>query len=116
MVSAKAWNIINVSIILIIVLLILNLFGVNLPSLGQAIYYLDPADPLCLVNTPDSLSEWNDLNRCCLEARRHVECLPELHQLQFGITQWVCQSGPAGISEIWFNNKAYKYCQQQPIW
>ena len=116
MVSSKIWNVINVSIALIIILLVLNLFGIGLPSLGQAIYALNEDEPLCIVSSSDSLYEWNDLDRCCLEAKRQVECLPTSQQLRFGETNWVCQSGSGSTSEILLNTKAYQYCRQQPVW
>lgn len=110
MVSAKVWTTINVSLGLISLLLILNLTGVELPSLGQAQYALDKEDPVCIVNWQDNFNQWNDLDRCCLEAKKQLDC----HRESLDDLDWVCQSG--NELKYWMNNKAFNYCKQLRIW
>ena len=110
MVSEKTLFIINVSLGLLSVLLLLMLIGIELPTLGKAQYYLDKEEPLCLVNWKEEFTPWEDLDRCCLEARKQVEC----HKEKYGGADWLCESG-ASVN-YWLNNKAYSYCRQQPYW
>lgn len=113
MISVKVWNIINVSLALVGILLFLNFMGVSLPTLGQAQYLLDKEDPLCLVQIGDETTSWNNLDRCCLEARKLSLCFPETINLEEGRVDWKCS---AGVNGYLLNNKAYNYCRQQPFW
>ncbi len=110
MVSAKILTTINVSLGLIAVILLLNLVGAELPTLGQAQYALDQEEPLCAVSWEEELTEWNDLDRCCLEAKKQIECSRSNLQEY----DWSCQSG--GDLKYLLNNKAYNYCRQLRIW
>jgi|SRR3989344_12264 len=113
MVSGRAWNIINVSLAFVSLLLLLNLAGVHLPTLGQVQYFLDKEDPLCLLAFHEKTTAWNDLDRCCLEARKQALCRPKATQLPEGRVDWSCSAGANGYL---LNNKAYNYCRQQPYW
>ena len=113
MVPDRVFAIINVSLGLITVLLLLSLLGVTLPTLGQAQYLLDKEDPLCLISIQDDQTPWNDLDRCCLEARKQTLCTQEVRFLENGRVDWVCGSQGNGYL---LNNKAYNYCRQQPYW
>ena len=100
----------NISLVFIAILLFLNLFEIQLPSLGKAQYILDREEPLCIVNYQDNFNEWNDLDSCCLEARKQLEC--KIVQLEK--PYWSCQTGTK--LKYLLNNKAYRYCQQSRIW
>ena len=102
----RVWVVLNFSLGLIAVLLFLNLLDVQLPNLGQAQYLLDGGEPLCLVGYREEFNEWNDLNGCCLEARKQLSC-----SVKEG--GWMCSTGNLNY---WLNNKAYNYCKQQSIW
>lgn len=115
MISKKRWILINISLSFVIILLLLNFFGFKLPSLGQAFYLLDSEDPLCIVDSKEGLTVWPDLRRCCLEAKKQVECLRDNLQLQEGNLDWKCQTNEY-IPKIRLNNKAFSYCRQQPVW
>ncbi len=110
MVSKRALIIINISLGLLLTLLLLTFLDVKLPSLGQAQYLLDKEEPLCAVNWKEELTTWNDLDRCCLEARKQLGCRRE-HKDDY---DWVCRTGD-GV-KYWLNSKAYNYCRQQPYW
>ncbi len=110
MVSERTFFIINISLGLLSLLLLLTFLGVELPTLGQAQYALDKEDPLCMVNWKDEFNPWNDLDRCCLEARKQLDC----HREQRDNLDWVCQTGLS--VKYWLNNKAHNYCKQQPYW
>ncbi len=101
------WFILNVGLSLIAVLLFLNLMDVQLPSVGKVLYELDQEQPSCVVEWERQATEWNDLNRCCLEAQAQLGC-------QRIKEQWICQTGEKLQYKL--NNKAYRYCQQQSFW
>ena len=97
-------------------MLTLNLFGVKLPNLGAAFYSIDSREPIAIINWKDNFNKCNDLDRCCLEAKKLVTCFFDPQKLSLGEVDWVCQSGEGDVMKIWFNNKAYYYCSQQNFW
>ncbi len=101
------WFILNIGLSLIAALLILNFIDLELPSVGKVLYALDHEQPQCLVEWEGQATEWNDLNRCCLEAQAQLNC----QQIN---GQWVCKTGDKLQYKL--NNKAYRYCQQQVFW
>ncbi|MEK6968929.1 MAG: hypothetical protein AABW48_00715 [Nanoarchaeota archaeon] len=108
--SLKMWVSLNFSLGIVALLLVLILIGINLPTLGQAQYFFDKESPVCAVNWKEEFTLWNDLDRCCLEARKQLGC----HKETFQEFDWVCQSGVN--LKYWMNNKAYNYCRQLSIW
>ncbi len=110
MVSLKMWVSLNLSLGIVAVLLILILAGIEMPTLGRAQYLLDQESPVCAVNWKEDFTLWNDLDRCCMEARKQLGC----HKENFQNFDWVCQSGVN--LKYWMNNKAYNYCRQLSIW
>lgn len=110
MVSERALLVINISLGLLSLLLLFTLLGVKLPTLGQAQYVLDTEEPVCLINWKDDFTPFEDLDRCCLQARQQLDC----HREQKDNLDWVCQTGVS--VKYWLNNKAYNYCRQQPYW
>jgi hypothetical protein len=108
MVSERQWVIINASLLGIVLLLTLNLFHVNVPSLGQAI--ISGNDPACAVESNGEVSLWPDLDRCCLQATQQLVCGSE----KMGDFTKVCSS--TDEMKFWLNNDAYSYCTQQPYW
>ncbi len=110
MVSEKVLFIINVSLGLLSVLLLLTFLGVKLPTLGQAQYALDKEEPICMINWKEEFTPMDDLDRCCLEARKQLDC----YRVQKDNLDWVCQTG-FGV-KYWLNYKAHNYCKQQPYW
>lgn len=107
----KRWFIFNVGLSLIALLLVLNFFGIQLPSLGKVLYELDREQPRCLVEWKGQAAEWNDLDRCCLEAQAQLSC-------QQAAEQWICKTGDNVQNNVQYklNNKAYRYCAQQVFW
>ncbi|MBI2124927.1 hypothetical protein HYU08_00050 [Candidatus Woesearchaeota archaeon] len=110
MVSERALFIINISLGLFSVLLLLMLLGLKLPTLGQAQYALDEEEPVCMIQWQEELTPYQDIDRCCLQARQQFQCRAESKDT----VDWMCGSGE-GL-QIWLNNKAYNYCRQQPYW
>ena len=108
--------VVNVSLGLIALLLLLNLFDVQLPSLGRTISYFDPTPPICAVQWGAEFTQWQDIDRCCLEVRKQLACFPEKKELNFGKLDWRCQTGKGTVLRYWVNNKAYQYCTEQRIW
>lgn len=109
--ESKALVIINISLALVALLLLLQFLNVALPSVGQALFLLDSAEPRCFVAWSKNSSPMLDLGRCCLGARQQLQCLAEEDVIQQ--TQWSCRTGALAYH---LNNKAYHYCQQQVIW
>lgn len=101
------WFILNVGLSLIAVLLFLNFIDIQLPSVGKVLYELDQEQPSCVVEWEGQSTEWDDLDRCCLEAQAQLSC-------RRAGEQWVCKTGDKLQYKL--NNKAYRYCQQQVFW
>lgn len=110
MVSERTLFIINVSLGLLSVLLLLLLLGLRLPTLGQAQYALDKEEPVCMIEWQGERTMFDDIDRCCLQARQQFACRAESKDN----LDWVC--GTDNGLQIWLNNKAYSYCTQQPYW
>ena len=115
MVPNKAWFAMNFSLSLVALILLLNLFGVQIPSLGYAFYALDKAEPACYVGWHNGFEEINYLEHCCLEARKQLNCESEENQIDGNEVNWLCKTGPDSL-QYWLNNKAYYYCSELPFW
>jgi hypothetical protein len=115
MASARRLTIINISLLFLAVLLLLNLLDITFPSIGQARLALDESEPLCVVDYEGKGNGWNDIDRCCLEAKKQLGCSDEVHYFLEGKVEKVCKSSDSGV-KYWLNGKAYLYCQQIPIW
>ncbi len=105
----------NVSLSFIAFLLILNLFGIKVPSFGKALYLLDREEPACIVEWQQRFTPWTDVAQCCLEARKQLECVPKKQVQEGGETDWVCKTGENTV-QYHLNNKAYFYCREQVFW
>ncbi|MFA6461337.1 MAG: hypothetical protein WCV90_03650 [Candidatus Woesearchaeota archaeon] len=116
MVPVKVWVMINFSLGLVVILLFLTLFGITLPSVGQVQYVLDREPPLCLVSWQDQYESWTELDSCCLEAHKQLECVFHQQNLEQGRIDWICRTGGEGSVSYGLNTKAYRYCQQQNYW
>ncbi|MEK6937471.1 MAG: hypothetical protein AABX04_00360 [Nanoarchaeota archaeon] len=114
-VPSKVWIVVNVSLSVIALLLLLSFFGITLPSLGQVQYILDREEPLCVVNWQGQLNSWPEIDSCCLEARKQLECLFYQKNTDLGRIDWICQTGSSSVS-YGLNSKAHRYCQQQNYW
>ena len=89
----------------------------KLPSFGQAQYILQKGAPSCAIEWRAQLTEWNDIDRCCLEARQQLSCKKEEYVLADQNYNRVCQTGSSDkVIKIRFNDKAYYYCRLQPFW
>ncbi|HLC81818.1 MAG TPA: hypothetical protein VJH68_04115 [Candidatus Nanoarchaeia archaeon] len=112
MFPARTLIVINVSLVFIAFLLILNLFGVQITPLGQAAV---PREGLCVINYKDQFTATNDLDRCCFEAAKQLQCQRDRQILEQGQTEWVCQTGVGGV-RILLDNDARRYCVKQPYY
>ena len=115
-VSGRQWVILDVGLGFVAVLLLFNLFQVQLPNVGWISYQLDPVQPLCIVQWQDTQTVWDDMDRCCLEARKQLTCQQEISSLGTEPLHWACQTGSGEVLRYRLNNKAYLYCTQQVIW
>ena len=112
--SQKVLVVMNVSLGLIAVLLLLNLFDIGLPAVGKAQYNLIDGEPFCAIFFEDEVNEFVDLDHCCLGARQQLSCDEQYSLVDGNQLQWSCGTGE-GVQYL-LNKKAYKYCQLQPIW
>ncbi len=115
MATFRAWVVINVSLCFISIILLFYLFGVHLPSLGQAVAVFDKTEPICLVEWKNEFTLWSDLDQCCLEARKQLSCNPEDVIINEQEMSRVCETGKNSV-RFHLNEKAYTYCRRQPIW
>lgn len=117
MISWKQLTIINICLFFILFFLLLNFYGVKLPSFGQAQYIIQKGEPSCAVEWQAQLTEWNDIDRCCLEARQQLSCKKEVYSKADNNYDWICQTGKSNsVIKIHLNDKAYYYCRLQPFW
>ncbi len=116
MVSERVWLGMNVSLGIIALFLVLTLFNVPLPTVGKAKLLLDTRAPLCIVQYGDEITPWQDIDRCCLEARKQLKCVRKDNDFTFGQADYMCQTGSGKTLQYHINAKAYNYCQQQVFW
>ncbi|MBU1111896.1 MAG: hypothetical protein ABIG93_02615 [archaeon] len=116
MVSKRLISIVNVSLALVSFLLLLNLFGVTIPSLGQPIYdAIDTEEPVCFVAWKDNVNQMN-LNLCCHEVRKQLSCERFRNTLDGKDTDNVCQTGIGEVLKYYLNDAAYKKCSSNNYW
>ena len=114
MVSKKLYNIFNFTLVLIAILLVMNLFNVQLPSLGRVFYAVDDSPHLCGVDNQGIVLH-PDLDRCCFEARNLAKCNSDPFLSETGKFDVSCKNSEYTPS-IRLNNKAYQYCVGTDIW
>ena len=118
MVSNRIWAVINVSLSLTALLLILNFFEVGLPIYGNAAYYFDSNQPTCVASFKETKSKLADLDLCCQEAQRQLQCVKLEQTLFVGNEELIlnkkCFTGENTI-QYYLNNKAYNYCKMQKL-
>ncbi|HIJ10945.1 TPA: hypothetical protein HA278_02715 [Candidatus Woesearchaeota archaeon] len=113
MVSKKVWGIMNVSLALFALVLLLTFLDVQVPTLGQAQYNANPNDPYCVVEWGNTMTLFEDLDRCCLEAVKQLSCDRVVDHFGNEEIHWDCHTGNSVHYKL--NNKAYGYCAQQPV-
>ncbi len=105
----------NVSLVLIAMLLSLTLFGVELPSLGQAIHTLDSSEPFCVVEFNSEAREMIDIDACCIAARKQLKCVTQGAEVGGEDVSLHCSTA-SSVPSYWLNNKAHYYCTETGIW
>ncbi|MBI4980830.1 hypothetical protein HZC30_04715 [Candidatus Woesearchaeota archaeon] len=119
MVSDKVLIGANISLVIIAILLTLSFFEVTLPSVGQVRYALDRTEPVCVISWKEKFTVFTgeeNLDRCCLEARKQLECVKEIKSFDNRIVEWSCRTGSGNALTYSLNSKAYSYCRQQVFW
>ncbi len=114
MVSAKAWSVINVSLVLVAFILFLNFLEVELPTLGNALYQLDDDTAVCISTFDDQKSLLN-VDLCCPELQQQLvkgERFNDDFEINGNIFK-VNKKYHTGSSTInyYINQKAYRYCK-----
>jgi hypothetical protein len=101
----------NLSLLIVILILSLNLFNIEISSTGKAVE--DYGEMLCIVNYEDNFNVWEDIDGCCLEVRKQLNCVKEKGYYTDKVLDWKCGTGNLNY---WLNNDAYSYCKEQVIW
>jgi hypothetical protein len=115
MIKKKQLTIINIALVLIAFLLLVRLFGLELPTIGQAQYAIDSNEAVCVVNNwENELVKWDDIDRCCLEVKSKTICDRQKISYDGKELNWMCNTG--GRISYLLNHKAYNYCRQQSFW
>ena len=99
--KSKRVMIINVALVFFAVILLLYLFDVRLPSLGQAVYQLDLSEPVCLASFGGETNQIEDVDLCCREAVK-LGCEKQNKD------SYLC--GAPNSANLQLNQKAYTYC------
>ncbi|MBI4151761.1 hypothetical protein HY496_02220 [Candidatus Woesearchaeota archaeon] len=115
MLSVRMYGVLNLSLILIGLILALYLVGFSLPSIGQAVSVLDRSAPICIVQWKTDSSVWDDLDQCCLQARKQLSCEKEDVLIGTQKVTRLCTTGETTV-KFYLNENAYRYCQRQVIW
>lgn len=112
--SKKIINIFNVSLALMSFLLLLNLFNVNLPHIGYAVYdFLDQEEPNCFISYREEFNQIS-MSHCCNEARKQLTCERQFNTFGDLETDIICFTGQSSLS-YHLNNQAYRYCRDKGI-
>mgnify|MGYP006420356245 FL=1 len=111
----KVFIVANITLSIVAIFLILNLFGLSITNIGQALAVFDLEDERCLVKTDTSLSANLDIDRCCLMAKAQISCDFNQKKVMGENYDWVCSSEGSQV-EYWFNKKGLNYCHGQPYW
>src|SRR3989344_1101454 len=115
MFPVRRWVILNVTLGIIALFLGLYLAGISPPVVGKALSALDRSLPLCLVEWKDEFTPWDNLDQCCLQARKQLSCENEDLTIDGQRLAKVCTTGKTSV-KFHLNQKAYSYCRSQVIW
>ncbi|MBT4445804.1 hypothetical protein HOA92_03925 [archaeon] len=108
--SKQTLNVINISLVLISSILILNLFGFQIPNLGYAIQdAIDTEQATCFASYDNQASEIN-LDLCCQEAKKQLSCIGNKQVISTVETDVQCSTGTTTI-KYHLTDNAYRYCQ-----
>ncbi len=119
MVSDKVIIGANISLAIIAILLTLSFLEITVPSVGQVRYALDRTEPVCVISWKEKFTVFtgeDNLDRCCLEARKQLECIKEVNSFDNLTVEWSCRTGNGNVLTYDLNSKAYNYCRQQVFW
>ena len=91
-------------------------FPFGLSVLDKRVSIFDCGSPACAVEWQGENTLWNDLDRCCLEVRKQLECKKEIKEVEGNKLNRVCSTGNGNVLKYMLNNQAFNYCKKQPIW
>lgn len=114
MLSSKALNVLNLTLGITAILLLLNLLGTTLPSVGSALYLIDSSEAVCVTNYKDNYNLL-ETNLCCPELQRQlVRGAEEPRTIKINDEEVKVDrhyyTAPSTIG-YFVNNKAYLYCK-----
>ena len=114
MLSSKALTVLNLTLGITAFLLLLNLLGATLPSVGQALYALDSAEAVCVTNYKNNYNLMHP-DLCCSELQQQlVKGADEQRTLKIGDEEVTVDKHyytSLGTIGYFVNNKAYRYCR-----
>jgi hypothetical protein len=109
----KTIIIMNVALFLTAMVLILNLAGAEMPTLGKAQFWMDKSEPVCITGFEEKLSLMN-IDSCCYGLQMQLKCVNWKEPVLVGGKEWKvnkkCYTGEGSVY-YFVNNKAYNYCQ-----
>ncbi len=109
--SDKLLIALNFSLVIVAGMLLLSLFDLEISPTGRAVY--DPSEMLCVVNFKENYNSWEDMDSCCLEVRKQLNCVKDKGYYADKTVEWRCSTGELNY---WLNQEAYNYCKEQVIW
>lgn len=114
MVSSKTIITINIALGITAFILVLSLLGVTIPSVGNALYVLDPNEAVCITNYKDNYNLIST-DLCCTELQQQLVKGEESNQVINMNNQKISVNKHYYTStntiNYFINNKAYHYCK-----
>ena len=111
MINKRVWTIANVSLVFIALILTMNLFEFEWPSVGKPIGQLE-TESFCVMKNWENEFVVRDINSCCLEKKKVVlNCEKEDLYYMDQTLQWQCFTGSK--FEYYFNTAGYNYCKKR---
>ena len=111
MITKKRWDVINISLGLIALLLLITFIGIELPSLGKSTAELKEQS-VCVLRNWQGDYIIRNVDDCCSEKNKFTTiCYNELFAFAGNEFVWNC---PAGEKiQYHFNQEAYRYCLEE---
>ncbi len=107
---SNQWMVINISLAVLSLILVLTLFEVKIPTIGQARYSSNPQEPLCIINYQNELTVMENQDFCCHWVRQQLQCDRTELELNDQTLTRDCHTGNGKVVHYLLNEKTYEYC------
>ncbi|UZE94005.1 MAG: hypothetical protein IB618_00295 [Candidatus Pacearchaeota archaeon] len=105
----RAVKTINIILILLVIILAINLIYPLNSVTGDMIYNLDMSSPKCYFQNVDELGEISDINRCCYELQKQLNC-KKIDSENFDLYCYISESSDYSYL---INYKIFNYCKKE---